>query len=40
MAKVTFTDHFGRTFDENFIFEVVEERGSPYWNEENFTETP
>lgn len=40
VAKVTFTDHFGRTFDEHFVFEVVEQRGFPFWNEENFSQLP
>jgi hypothetical protein len=40
VADVTFTDHFGRTYDEKFIFEVVVERGFPFWNENNFTQLP
>ncbi len=41
VAKVTFTDHFDRTFSEDFAFEVVEERASPtFWNEQNFEQLP
>lgn len=40
VAKVTVTDHFGRTFEESFTFEVVEERDSKFWNRDNFEQRP
>ncbi|MCG8548185.1 MAG: calcineurin-like phosphoesterase family protein [Alphaproteobacteria bacterium] len=40
VAKVTFTDHFGRVFVEHFPFEVVRERDFPFWDAELFTELP
>ncbi len=39
-AKVTFTDHFGRVFEDSIVFEVVDERGFPFWNEANFEARP
>lgn len=40
VAKVTFTNRFGRTFVQHFVFEVVKQRAFPFWNEQNFTQLP